>query len=92
MQYMIADFRSDNLDRNLAKDPEHKTRCEMCWKPLYADKNQIKKVIVTCDLDLTLPNSESEIKADSPTIQIGSTCLRKLKKFSKEDGFIVKTK
>lgn len=87
MTYSISYFRGDNLDKNLRKDPNHPLRCEMCWKPLY---DNIKHIVVTCQDDLTFPNTEAEVLSDSPTIPVGPRCFRDLIKEAKENGFIIK--
>lgn len=92
MPMMIHDFRSDNLDRNMAKDPNHTLRCEMCWKPLYAEKNKIRNVIVSCPINKILPETETDITPNSTTIPIGPSCYTKLRKYAKEFNFIVTVK
>ena len=92
MKYMIHDFRGDNLDRNLAKDPDHHTRCEMCWKPLYPEKNNVRHIYVTCDTNFYLPTEKDVVTEDSPTFIIGPACYRTLRKYSKNYNFVVKVK
>ena len=89
---MIHDLRSNNLDRNLAKDPTNFTRCEMCWKPLYPEKNNVRQVFVTCKDNLFLPTADDVITDESPTFLIGPACYRDLRKLSKTHNFVVKAK
>ena len=91
-KHMIHEFRGDNLDRNLAKDPDNYTRCEMCWKPLYPHKNNVRHIFVTCEDNLFLPTAEDVITDGSPTFLIGPSCYRKLRKYSKQFDFVVKSK
>lgn len=90
--WMIADFRSNNLDRNMRKDPNHHIRCEMCWKPLYPEAGNIRNVIVIDEDNLELPNTEEELNNATGTARIGPRCYTALRKAAKTEGFIVRVK
>jgi len=90
--WMIADFRGDNLDRNMRKDPKHPIRCELCWKPLYLEAGNIKNVIVIDDDNFEFPNTEEELNSATGIVPIGPKCYTMLRKVAKADGFIVKVK
>jgi len=87
MKYDLAYYRPDSIDRNILKDPNNEHRCELCWKPLKEGK---ETNVGLTDMDnLTLPeNDNDEIKGYAP---LGSDCFKKLKRFAKEDGFVIKT-
>jgi hypothetical protein len=90
MHWMIADFRGNNLDRNMRKDPNHAIRCEMCWKPLYPEAGNVKNVIVIDDDNFELPNTEAELSTSTSDVPIGPRCYTALRKSAKAHGFIVK--
>jgi hypothetical protein len=88
MRHNLADFRPDSADRNIEKDPNNEHRCELCWKPL---KEGNEASVGFTDMDnLTLPKSDDDLIAGYAPL--GSDCLKKLKRFAKKDGFVVKTK
>jgi hypothetical protein len=92
MKWMIADFRGDNLDRNLAKDPDHHTRCELCWKPLYPEAGKMKSVVVMDEDNFEFPNTEEDLNKATGTVPVGPSCYTKLRKYAKIEGFIIKVK
>lgn len=89
-KWMIADYRGDNLDRNMRKDPDHPIRCELCWKPLYPEAGNVRNVIVMDEDNFEFPHTEEDLNNATGTAPIGPTCYTKLRKFAKADGFIVK--
>lgn len=88
MKYDLAYYRPDSIDRNILKEPDNEHRCELCWKPLK-EGNETNVGLTDMD-NLTLPENDND--AIAGYAPLGSDCLKKLKRFAKQDGFVVKTK